>query len=170
LIDVMLDAERCEGGSDVGWAQANQRFSDWLDSEPRDSQQKRKSIDAFLLTDLSKQIAEEAHAAGTPIEQVRHWIPKRAMDDIRQLSAMGLFREMLHDRHLNKGTVWKSNDLTDMVYLSCAAGYADFVVCERHMASVLAQGLKRLGRPEHVFHRLQDAMPAIQAALAERTR
>lgn len=71
LIDVMLDTERCEPGPDAGWTQANQRFSDWLDSEPRDSQQKRKSVDALLLTDLSTQIAEEAHGAGTTIEQVR---------------------------------------------------------------------------------------------------
>jgi hypothetical protein len=145
LIDVMLDTERCEPGPDAGWTQANQQFSDWLDSEPRNPQQKRKSIDGLLLTDLSKQIAEEAHSAGMTIEQVRHWIPKQATDDIRQLPATGIFREMLHDRHLNKGTVWKLNDLTDMVYLSCAVGYADFVVCEHHMASVLTQGLRCLG-------------------------
>ena len=40
--------------------------------------------------------------------------------------AVGLFREVLHSRHLNKGTTWRPNDLTDMIYLSCAAGYADY--------------------------------------------
>jgi hypothetical protein len=121
LIDVMLDTDRVEPGPDAGWTQANQRFSDWLDSEIRDSQQKRKSIDALFLSDLSKEIVEEAHAAGTTIEQFRHPL-NQATDDIRQLPATGLFREMLHERHLNKGTVWETNDLTDMVYLSCAAG------------------------------------------------
>ena len=168
LIDVMLDTERCEPGPDAGWAQANQRFSDWLDGEARNSQQKRKSIDVLFLKDLSKEIAEEAHAAGTTIEQVRSWL-QRATDDIRRLPATGLFREMLHDRHLNRGTKWSPNDLTDMVYLSCAAGYADFVVCEQHMRSVLAQGLRRLGRPQHVFRGLQQALPAIWATVAERT-
>jgi len=72
-----------------------------------------------------------------------------------------MFREVLHERHLNKGTVWRRNDLTDMVYLSCAAGYADFVVCERHMGNVLTQGLKRLRRQPRVFRRLRDAAPAI---------
>jgi hypothetical protein len=76
---------------------------------------------------------------------------------------------MLHDRHLNRGTKWSPNDLTDMVYLSCAAGYADFVVCEQHMRSVLAQGLRRLVRPQHVFRGLQQALPAIWATVAERT-
>jgi hypothetical protein len=89
------------------------------------------------------------------------------MKDIQQLPATGVFREMLHDRHLNKGTVWRHNDLTDMVYLSCAAGYADFVVCERHMGNVLRQGLKRLSRPTLIFRRLRDAVPAIRERLGD---
>ncbi len=169
LIDVMLDAEPIESGSDAGWTQANQRFGDWLDGEDRDAQQKRKSIDAFILSDLQAEIAEEARAAGATLEQLRHWIMNQAMTDVRQLPATGLFREMMHDRHLNKGTVWKSNDLTDMVYLSCAAGYADFVVCERHMGAVLTQGIRRLGRKPRVFRQLHDAVPAIEAALAKPT-
>jgi hypothetical protein len=87
-------------------------------------------------------------------------------EDTPELPATGVFREMLHERHLNKGTVWRHNDLTDMVYLSCAAGYADFVVCERHMGNVLTQGLKRLRRPTLVFRRLRDAVPAIEGRLA----
>ncbi|HEY5179902.1 MAG TPA: hypothetical protein VIJ07_09060 [Dermatophilaceae bacterium] len=166
LIDLMLDSERIKPGPETGWAGANQRFSDWLDDEDRDSQQKRKCIDAFLLWDLRTEIAEESHAAGATPEQLQRWLPIQSAGDIRELHATGLFGEMLHDRHLNKGTKWRPNDLTDMVYLSCAAGYADFVVCENHMGSVLAQGLKRLGRPQRVFRRIRDAVPAIAAALA----
>jgi hypothetical protein len=165
-IDAMLDTERIEPGADSGWTAANQQFSDWLDGENRDSQQKRKAIDAFLLTDLQTEIADEAHALGVPLEQFRHWMLRQATEDIRHLPALGLFREMLHDRHLNRGTVWKPNDLTDMIYLSCAAGYADFVVTERHMGSVLTQGVKRLDRPTQVFRRLGDAVKAIKGAMA----
>lgn len=167
MIDVMLDAERIEPGPETGWALANQQFSDWLDGEVRVSQQKRKSIDALLLSDLQTEIAEEAHAAGTTRQQFQDWFPNQFMKDIQQLPATGVFREMLHDRHLNKGTVWRHNDLTDMVYLSCAAGYADFVVCERHMGNVLMQGLKRLSRPTLIFRRLRDAVPAIRERLGD---
>ena len=111
------------------------------------------------------EIGQEAHAAGATLEQLRHWMQNQAAETFRELPATGLFREMLHDRHLNKGTVWKTNDLTDMVYLSCASAYADFVVCERHMSSVLTQGLQRLGLRQNVFRRLRDAVPIIEAAL-----
>ncbi len=162
LIDVMLDLERIEPGRDAGWSAANQRFSDWLDSADRDSQQKRQSIDVFLLSDMGTEIAEEAVAAGLTAEQVNDWMMKYAASDIRQLPALGLFREMLHERHLNKGTTWRPNDLTDMLYLSCAAGYADVVVCERHMSSMMRQGIKRLDRSVRVYPRLREAEPGIR--------
>lgn len=166
LIDVMLDAERIEPGPDTGWTLVNQQFSDWLDGEEdRTPQQKRKSIDALLLSDLQTEIAEEAYAAGATLEQFQHWLSDQSMQDLGQLPATGVFREMLHERHLNKKTAWKRNDLTDMVYLSCAAGYADVVVCERHMANVLTQGLKRLEHPTLVFRRLRDAVPVISERL-----
>jgi hypothetical protein len=170
LIDVMLDAERIEPGPETGWALANQRFGGWLDGEERTSQQKRKSIDVLLLSDLQTEIAEEAHGAGATLDQFQQWLPDQLFDDISELPATGVFREMLHERHLNKGTVWRHNDLTDMVYLSCAAGYADFVVCERHMGNVLRQGLKRLNRPTPVLRRIRDAVPAIRERLGDTAR
>ncbi|MGW4032554.1 hypothetical protein ACWEFL_25140 [Streptomyces sp. NPDC004838] len=165
-IDVMLDTERIGPGPETGWVEANQRFSDWLDEQDLDSQQKRKSIDAFFLSDVSKEIAKEAYAATLTVEDCGHWFRKEATSDIRTLPALGLFREMMHSRHLNKGTKWRINDLTDMFYLSCAAGYADFVVCERHMRDPLAHGLKRLGLKTPVYRHLADAVEAIEEALA----
>ncbi|MFE6930867.1 hypothetical protein ACFVDT_02400 [Streptomyces sp. NPDC057699] len=166
LIDVMLDTEWVPAGSVTGWVEANQRFSDWLDGERRDAQQKRKSIDAFLLNDIRLDLAVEAHAAQLTPEVVAEWVTKHARHDLAAAPALGLLREMLHERHLNKGTTWRTNDLTDMIYLSCAAGYADFVVCERAMGDALRQGIKRLQRPVRVFRYLSDAAEAIEEALA----
>ncbi|NUW44862.1 hypothetical protein [Nonomuraea rhodomycinica] len=167
-IDTMLDAERCEPGPDTGWTQANQAFSDWLDGQNLDANQKRKAIDAFFLNDLVGEIAEESFAAGISTSQLSDWISSNSIKEIARMPALGIFREMLHNRHLNKGTTWKPNDVTDMVYLSCAAGYADFVVCERHMREHLAHGIRRLGIKSQAFRRLSDATSAIEIALSSR--
>ena len=90
---------------------------------------------------------------------------EHAIGDLVAAPALGLLRELFHERHLNKRTTWHANDLTDMTYLSCAAGYADFVVCERPMGGPLKQGIKRLRRPVRVFQRLSDVVEAIEAAL-----
>jgi len=169
MIDVMLDAERLAPAPDPGWAAANQRITDQLNSEGLDSLQKRKRAHRLFLTDHLQEIAEAAHATGVAPEQLDQWILKRSREDVGKLPATGLFRGMLCDRHTDRGTHWKPNDLIDMIYLTCAAGYADFVVCERTMGSILAQGLRRLDRPTRLFTKLADAVPVIEAALGAQT-
>ncbi|MFF7385824.1 hypothetical protein [Streptomyces griseoluteus] len=164
-IDTMLDTERVGEGPDTGWTAVSQRFSDWLDELDQDSQQKRRAIDIHIITDLQRELAEEAATAGVPTELFRQWGSKGWVRAIGDSPAVGLFREMLHSRHLNKGTTWRRNDLTDMLYLSCAAGYADFVICEKHMRDPLQHGLKRMGRSTQVYRRLTDAVAAIEELL-----
>ncbi|MEU0129853.1 hypothetical protein [Streptomyces sp. NPDC006289] len=164
-IDTMLDTQRVEEGPDTGWTAASQRFSDWLDGLAQDSQQKRRAIDIHLLTDLQRELAEEAAAADVSKELFRQWGFKGLVHAIGDSPAVGLFREILQSRHLNKGTTWRPNDLTDMIYLSCAAGYADLIVCEKHMRDPLQHGLKRMGRSVGVYRRLSDAVAAIEELL-----
>ena len=167
LIDVMLDTEPIDRVADPGWTRWNQEFSDWLHLQDRDSLQKRKSIDVLVLTDLQQDIAAEAHASGVTAAQFHDWIVNGGFQSsMTTMKQLGLFREMLYDRHI-AGAKWESNDLTDMVYLSCAAGYADAVICERHMGGVLRQSLARLGQPPHIFRKLPEAIPYLAARLAE---
>ena len=151
----------------IDWATVNRGFSDWLDSETtRTSEQKRKSVDALLLQDIAPEIAEEALSAGLTHPDVSRWLKGSATRDIREMPALGLFREMLQQRHLNVGTTWRSNDLTDMLYLSCATGYADIVVTERHMSAIASQSLRRLGRQVSVVPSLRDVTPMIEAHMS----
>lgn len=126
LIDVMLDTERLPPAPDTGWAAANQRFTDHLNSQTLDTQQKRKQVDVLFLRDHQREIAVAAHETGIAPERLQQWILKQAKEEVGRLPAAGLYREILRDRHTDRGTRWKPNDLIDMVYLSCAAGYADW--------------------------------------------
>lgn len=167
LIDVMLDYDHIPATPPTGWAQTNQQFSDWLDQERRNSQQKRKSVDVLLLQDLQLELAQEARSSGITPVQMSEWFWQHPTH-LAALPALGLFREVLHDRHLNRGLRWHPNDLTDMFYLSTAAAYTDAVVCERTMGSTLQRGLARLGRTTPVFRRLREAVPAIERMLSTR--
>jgi hypothetical protein len=170
LIDVMLDDEHTDGGPDAGWSAMNQRFSDWLDGENLDAQQKRQSIDVLLRSDLQAEIAEEACAAGGTPALTSSWFRRDFARSVGTLPSTGLFRELLHEKHLNKGSRWEPNDLTDMVYLACAAGYADIVVCERFTAAALSRGQKRLSRAVNSYPTLHAALPALEAIVGPPSR
>jgi len=164
-IDLLLDAERIPPGEGAGWHVANQRFSDWLDGEQRDAQQKRNCVDAFLLSDLQRDVAEEAWAAGSTPDEMSEWVLSGFGRGLSTLRSAAVYREAMHQRHLSHGTMWHPNDLTDLVYLSCAAAYADVIVAEGHMRGILRQALGRLGRPAPVFKKLRDAVPAVESLL-----
>jgi hypothetical protein len=165
MIEVALDAEHIVPGRPTGWVEWSQKFSDWLDTEARSADKKRASVDVFLLHDLRFEIAEEAARAGLTQGQLAEWSATRFAADVARMPSLGLFRELVHERHLNKGTTWRENDLTDLIYLSCAAGYADFVVCERATAGLLRNAITKRGSGARVFRRLADAVPEIEARL-----
>jgi hypothetical protein len=56
-----------------------------------------------------------------------------------------LYADALGARLLNPTTRWVPNDLIDMLYLACAAAYADGVAAERAAAQYLSTAWQ--GRP-----------------------
>jgi hypothetical protein len=165
MIDVMLDGHAIEGKAPTGWSDHQQKVTDWLRSEQRNSAQKRKAIDAVLLSDLEPEITQEALAAGLTPDDLSRWVQADWERDVAELPSVGLYRELFQQRHL-AGTKWVPNDLTDMVYLACGSAYADFVVGERHMTSFLVQSMRRLSRPVNVYPRLRDVIEPLRQRLA----
>ena len=171
MVSVILDSEPIAATTEkLAWVEVNQRFSDWLDNETtRPGPQKRKSVDVLLLNDIGQEVAEEAHRAGLHPSQMSTWVRGPMFRDMEQVAALGIYRAVLQDRHLNVGTTWAPNDLTDMIYLSTATGYADIVVAERHMTNMLTQAQRRLRRTLSVYPSLARALPVINDHL-ERTQ
>ncbi len=167
MVSVILDFDPIPATTtQIDWVTANQTFSNWLDGETmRRSQQKRRSVDALLLSDLSTEIAEEARGSGMRPEQMSSWVRGSMFRDMGDMPIIGMYRAILQDRHLNVGTRWTGNDLTDMIYLSAAAGYADYVVAERHETAMLKQASRRLGRGASVHSSLAAALSEIHSVL-----
>ncbi|CAN5196341.1 hypothetical protein BH09ACT5_BH09ACT5_05970 [soil metagenome] len=164
--DTMLDAKYVPMGSSPGWVIKNQKFTDWLMIETaRTSPQKRKSVDVLFLDDTSKEIAEEAFRAGITPEQMSTWTMSHRDVEVPVMPSLGLFRETFIGMHLN-GARWENNHLTDLMYLTCAAGYADYVVAERSLAGYMQQALKRMKRPASVYRQIQDLVPVLEGRLS----
>jgi hypothetical protein len=163
-IDTMLDVEPIEDGADIGWADANKAFTSEIHAERRDTRQRREMIDHWLLSDLRHELVEEAAATGVTADAFRLWWPTAAAT-LGTLPSVGIYRQMTHERHLNPKTTWRLNDLSDMVYLSCAAAYSDVVVCERHIGHMLRRAAQRLDRRVVVCTSLAEAIDALAGRL-----
>jgi hypothetical protein len=156
ILDAVLDAEHIPTSIAPGWTSGLQQFATFLQNNPSGKELKRRRTHAKFIADLGRELPEEAHRAGVTPEEMSDWTLNHSEEDLRQMPALGLFREVLHEKLSDGQLRWVHNDLVDMIYLTSAAGYCDHVVGERAHASHIANGLRRLGRPSRVHRNLRS--------------
>lgn len=154
----MLDEEALDPDDVAGWARGQQQLSDWMVRERPSRQVADSTLDSFFLQDSAYEIRRASRATGISQSQLQAWTEHGAARDVPLMPSLGLFREVLRERHLNGRDSWKQSDLTDMVYLTCAAGYVDHVVGERHFGHHLRKAASRLGREVSVNRSLRELM------------
>jgi len=162
--DTMLDSEHVAMEPGSGWVEEQQRFTAHLATMKADSRQKGKVINGFFVGDTRLELAQEATRAGLAVADFEEWLLSRSDAEFSAMPTLGLYREVMREKHLNPGTRWKPNDLTDMVYLTCGAAYADYIVCEGSLGSALRSSLKRLGRPSNVMRSLEELVERLMQA------
>ncbi len=80
---------------------------------------------------------ESVAASGLSPETFADWLRSDAEDDIAAAPYLGRMRDVIHFRLRNADDRWQPNDLIDMLFLPCAAAYADIVMAERKTGDYL---------------------------------
>lgn len=161
-IDTVLASEASSMTPIPEWADTFQLITDELANVPKTSFRKRYMLRFVLLKDIQMQVAEAVHQSGVTESELDTWVESHFAPDVRAMRCLGLWNEVFQDKHLNTTTKWSANDLTDMLFLTCAAGYADYVLAERSSTSYLNQSAKRLGRSIKVYSRINDLVVALE--------
>jgi hypothetical protein len=122
-----------EGGRAAAarWAQKFATMSAELHEADASAIATRRAAHGAVLFDLIAQIARLASPQG-----FQAWLPT-ADADIAAMPYLSRYREVIFARLRNTGSRWEGNDLIDLNFLCCAAGYADLVVGERRTISDL---------------------------------
>lgn len=163
-IDVMLAPDKIDRGNIDFWTNAQQAFSDYLDSrDDLPKSQRRRLADIHLLRDLQQELTTAASDAGLTQDQFEEWVKRFNGGDPLGMPSFDVYRIAQRQRHMTRGIRWTGNDLMDMTHLSCAAAHADFVVAERHQTGVLNQTLQATGRSAIAFRKLSHAVTAIES-------
>jgi hypothetical protein len=119
---------------------------------------KRRRTHAKFIADLGRELPEEAYRAGITPDEMSDWALNHSERDLRSMPSLGLFREVVHEKLSDPLHIWEHNDLVDMMYLTAAAGYCDYVVGEREHISHISKGLQRQGRQCHLHRNLRSLL------------
>lgn len=163
FMDVITAAESVPMVAIPEWVSANQRITELLASQPATTSQKREDIGALFLRDMLLEIAKAALFSGVAGPEATTWVKSFIGVDVRSMRSLGLFKEIYQDKHLDGSTKWYNNDLLDMLFLTCAAGYADFVLGERKLVGYARQAAKRLGRPDNAYSQIGELLVALRS-------
>jgi hypothetical protein len=156
IIDAVLDAEPVPMTPVPGWAAGLQQFAEFLRDNPTGKEVKRRRTYAKYIADLGRELPEAAYCAGITPADMSDWVRNYSEQDLLGMPTLGLFREVLHEKLSNGQLRWPDNDLIDMMYLTAAVGYCDYVVGERPHAAHISNALRRLGRVNRLHRHLQS--------------
>jgi len=166
LVDLLLDPERTERGDLSKWLAHQRKVTAELAAITGPKEAKRKmALRRFWEGDL--QAFHNGYAdlrADRPFPELTD---QQLAKHLTTMPMVGYLSGLFTQRYVSATTVWKRNDLLDMMFLSCAAGYADFVAAEAHTGTQLAQLQRARGGPQTVFTTLHDLVEALLASGAQ---
>lgn len=162
--DLLLNTAPIRREASHGWRTKQQRTTETLAADHRPKAQKRQIAYAFALEDLSHEMAKAAAHTNVSTVEFDQWVRSIWNKEMIGAPAVAMFRSMFVDKHLNPRTIWQDNDLTDLFYLSAAAGYANHIVAERHTTGLVVQSSKRLNASVAAHRSITDLIAHLTLA------
>jgi hypothetical protein len=144
------------------WAAGFPSLAQYMREHKTSVEHARINTRARLIADLGDETARAAQRVGLSPEQYSLWLKDELPDGLREMPYVGRLHEVLYHRLRNADDKWERNDLIDMNFLCCAAGYADIVVGEKQTSEYLRRAESRSAPGAIVCRTLPEAIDALQ--------
>lgn len=154
LLEETLSQAEADGANAAikRWADVPVRLAQYLRDHPAERDMRMVTA-AYMLGDLKVEIAQACMLAGISNDHLSaHLNPEKAAGFFTGLPFNGGVLEVTQARLRNSFDIWVNNDLNDLFYLACAAGYADHVVAEKKTGRFLQDANKALAAPRASVH------------------
>ncbi|MCC4318672.1 hypothetical protein [Streptomyces malaysiensis] len=162
MYDVLMNPDRVEAPKLNGWYEQYNKVSQ--DPEFRNRTIKQKMIDgrAMAIADILLEAHAVAHSIGI-VDSPRIGVELfERMDDMPFLS---LYGDVIGFRLANRQK-WEWNDLVDMLFMGCAAAYANMVIAERKATNYLSRAWGLREGPCPVVSNIPEAVDRLTSLRA----
>lgn len=164
ILEVLLDPQQSERSDPDSWVSSNKEFSNQLATSNYTKYQKQQAAYAraweenrsLVQTALKVLNLDESEQSSVPK-------PKDIQGYFARMPALGLFTKLMVMRQINASHKWRANDLTDLIFLSCASGYTDYVAAEKHTGTQLRQFQRTVSTGTKVHTKLETLVRQIRA-------
>jgi hypothetical protein len=150
----------------AAWGHSHQELAEYMREHRTPKEHRRLAARGKLIGDLQQELLAAAAAEGIDGERLGAWLQSGLEDDLGRMPYLGRQHEVILERLSNADDHWEANDLADVNYLCCAAGYAEFLVAEKKLCGYLNRVEKRVPHGAFVCRNLADLIEPLRAAVA----
>ncbi|MFD6918562.1 hypothetical protein [Streptomyces virginiae] len=135
------------------WAAVHDGLAQYLRENPA-RRDLRLVTAALMVGDIKLDLAQAALTSQLSDERLGTLLrPETVVGFFAGLPFLGGVLEVTCARLRNSADRWVNNDLNDLHFLACAAGYADYVVAEKKTGHLLQAASRSLPAPRAEIHR-----------------
>jgi len=143
------------------WVLQYSRINEYFRNAPLKKRDKRMQAFAFFWSGYRDTVGRASEKLGL-FHMTFQEVLAHLYDQIQSMPFASYLSELHQLRYLDASYRWKSNDLVDITYLSCAAAYCDYVVAERHTGTQLRQIMTNRKTEPNTFITLSDLVSALE--------
>lgn len=162
ILELLIDPDKTERIDPHDWVAACQELSAQLAVSGSTKTEKERVAYAHAWAAGGKMIEAALAELNVDYEAIAHISTTDLSKVFQQMPMLGYFTKLTVMRQINATHIWKGNDLTDMIFLSCAAAYADYVGAEKYTGTQLRQLQRSRGIKENVHVTLESLVEAIR--------
>lgn len=166
LLGETLSKEELDTTTDIikRWAAVPAALAQHLRDHPEEHDMRLVTV-AYLIGDFKADIAQAGVLGGISNEElVNHLQPENVVGFFNRLPFTGRVLEVVQARLRNTADKWVNNDLNDLFFLACAAGYADHVVAEKKTGHYLREADKLTAPGASVHLNLRTLVETLQTS------
>jgi hypothetical protein len=150
----------------AAWARSHYELARYMREHRTPKEHRRLAARGKLIGDLQQELLAAAASEEIDGERLGAWLQSGLPEDLARMPYLGRQHEVILERLSNADDHWEANDLADVNYLCCAAGYADFLVAEKKLGGYLNRVEGRVPEGAFVCRKLADVIEPLLAVVA----
>ena len=154
--DLLMNRERIDSQSASDWALLYRTVAATMKSHGLPRKNRRNVAMVLAVKGMASEISAAAIDVGIGPVDFREWCDKYLRDDLALMPYCGLYVNILDFRLSNLNSRWTENDFIDMLYLPCAASYADAVAAESGATEYIRRASRSRPAEPPVFAKLPE--------------
>lgn len=159
LVSMLIDPDPIAGVPPTRWAEVNGDIAKWMVSMSRE--QRASAATWAAIQDNEGLMSSALSLLGDPSTLVGRLKREDLADAVTDTRFGGLYTAIMGERHRDPNRRWLPNDLNDIMFLTCAAAYCDYVAAERSTGRQVAQVLARRKVEPNVYTTLPGLVEAL---------